>query len=221
MYKYVSLTGLFVIILALSFVIYKSAVVDSHAHSNGRTNYQLNFDGNELRLLGLQGLDPLYYTNNIPLSNAITYGFIYNDYELYFTDYENTIPDFNKIDIGNVKLLYEDGVNIQTIKEAVRTNQHMASLIICPRLQLSMEVKRNYITDCEATDYALVHLESGDLGVVYRYLTSDGIHYTVSDSITGNWWVSPIGVLCFSDRDISFPLEFISNSNAFISQTQH
>lgn len=197
-------------------MIYKSTVVESKASNSGRTNYQLNFDDNELKMYGLQGLDLLYYTDNIPLSNATTCGFIYNEHEVYFTNSTETIEGFNTIEFGEIKLLYENGTNIQVIKDSIRTNEYMESLVICPRLQLSMEVKRNYVTDREATDYAIVTLESGDIGVVYRYITSDGISYGVSENITGNWWISPIGVLCMSDSDVSFPLEFFSNSNTFI-----
>lgn len=204
-------------ILLVIMCLHNNVSVTSHAEEVSTANYSLNFDNDELRLHGLQGLNILYYTDNIALGlNHTTYGFTYNGYKLYFTDSPITIDGLIEYMLNDTIILYEDGLDIQPILNAVRTNSYLTSVVSCPELKLSSKAISSYITNYDATDYALIQLDTGDIGIIYRTVAPEGITYTVSDSVTGDWWISPLGMLCFSDKSQSFALDFTSISTIYM-----
>lgn len=209
MSKYLTLTGICLILLLTILCLHNGINVVSHAEEVSTPNYSLNFDNNELRLCGLQGLNILYYTDNVTLGlSNTTYGFTYNKLKFYFTNSAVNVDDLLEYVLGDIRILYEGDLDIQIVLKALRSNSYMKSVVECPELRLSSKSLTSYVTEYAANDYALIQLNNQEVGIVYRNVTDTGVNYAVSDNIKGDWWISPLGRLCFSDNRESFALDF-------------
>lgn len=176
--------------------------------------YEMVFDNELVYLRKTDALDILYYTDNvnIGLSNSV-YGFSYNGAELFISPSDFYEKDMQVIEsLPTCKVLSNE--TLSSI-ELLGTVPNRSSVIQSPTIELHQYVWDDIIPEeCRSTsvvDWALVKLDSGEYGAVYREYVNGGLVNKVTKNIEGIWWVSPVSMLILRNASETHELVFHKN----------